>query len=250
MALQTRHVPDAHAPSSDAWSPLRRIVLGTCLGYSLQVWVPWNIGNLLQVDWPLTAFQRLGRWTIINVLGLPEHFVPSIWASNNLTNYAAAAAAAMLAAIGSIAWVLLDRRPRTYSRLFAWLHTVVRYLLAAEMLFYGWDKVLPGQFGRMTYGAGTDYLVHQVGQLSPRDLMWAFMEASRTYQVFAGALEMTSGALLLARASVPVGAALAIASLVNVLMLDIGYDVAVKFFAGQLLLMAVLVVAPYLSGPA
>jgi uncharacterized membrane protein YphA (DoxX/SURF4 family) len=104
---------------------------------------------------------------------------------------------AIVSAVLGIAWCVVDRRGMTHMQVFTWLHTAVRFSLAALMLMYGWHKVLPGQFGKFATGGGIDYLIHQVGQLPPRDLLWAFMEGSRLYQVFAGLVEVAGGLLLL-----------------------------------------------------
>ena len=197
--------PDAVPPA--AWSRAARVAFAFCCSYGLLVWLPWNIANLLGVQWPLiTVNDTLGRWPITHVLRLPEHFVPSFWASNSLPVVLAALVAAGLSLAAGAIWVILDPTPRDCSRAFAWLHAAVRYALAAEMLLYGWDKVLPGQFGRMSAGGGIDYLVHQFGQLPPRDLLWGFMEASRSYQVFTGCVEMAAGLLLLTRTTAAAGA--------------------------------------------
>jgi hypothetical protein len=100
----------------------------------------------------------------------------------------------------------------------------------------------------MANGAGTDYLMRQLGQLPPRDLLWTFMEASRPYQVSAGLVELAGGLLLLTRRTTIWGALISAAAMANVFLLDIGYDVIVKFLAGQILLLGVFVAAPYVKG--
>ena len=231
------------APSR--WSSLARFGLAVSAGYCAFVWIPWTLSFLSLAHWPFTALAAVGRWPITHVFRLPEHFVPSAWAANFLPHYLAAAVVAIGMSILAAAWIAIDRRAANYSRAFAWLHRIVRYMLGTILLMYGWHKILPGQFGRFAAGAGTDYLIHQVGQLPPRDLLWAFMEASRTYQVFTGVVEALSGLLLFSPSTAPFGALLALASLTNVFVVDVGYDVNVKFFAGQLLLMSLLVLVPY-----
>jgi len=209
------------------------------------LWLPLTLAVLGWFPAPFSKIEAIGRWPITHVLRFPEHFAPSPTAANYLPHYLASLIVALVSTAISIGWALANRRPASYSRAFVWTHTTVRYLLAALMLSYGWNKVMPGQFGRFAAGAGVDYLIHQVGQLPPRDLLWAFMEASRSYQVFTGLAELAAGLLLLMRSTAMVGALLSVAAITNVAMLDIGYDVAVKFLAGQMLLMALFVSVPY-----
>jgi hypothetical protein len=237
---------DRRAPASRAhdWSALSRVAFVVCCAYFLFVWVPWTLMILWGIQWPFSTLYAIGQWPITNVLHLPEHS-PSLTAADYLPNYLAALVVVVVSAAVAVVWALVDRRPANYSRPFVWQHTALRFMLAALLLSYGWHKVLPAQFGRFALGAGTDYFIHQVGQLPPRDLLWAFMEASRSYQVFTGLMECAAGLLLLTRRTAVLGALLGVADLTNVLMLNIGYDVSVKFFAGQMLLMALFVLAPY-----
>ena len=93
------------------------------------------------------------------------------------------------------------------------------------MLRDGWAKVLPGQFGP---GVDPIYLTQQVGQLTPSNLLWTFMGASRGYTIFAGIVETTGGVLLLTRRTATLGALISAAAMSNVLMLNLAYDVNVK----------------------
>ena len=124
----------------------------------------------------------------------------------------------------------LDRgRTKAHPRLFVWLHTLMRFLLGATMLWYGWAKVLPLQFA-MTL----DYMALEAAQHNPRDLLWAFMIGSRDYQIFTGFVEVAGGLLLLTRRTAMLGAIISMAAMANVLALDISYDEPIKFLAGQL----------------
>ena len=237
-ALQT--VSSDRQPAAE-WRFLTRIAFGFVCGYFVLVWVLWISGGLFGLSW----FLAVGRWPITHVLHLPEHFEPSLTAANYLPSYLATLILTLSSATLSIGWAVFDRRRPSHPQGFTWLHTAVRFLLAWFMLWYGWNKVLPGQFGRFSVGAGTDYLIHEVGQLPPRDLLWAFMDGSRPYQVFTGLTEVVGGLLLLTRRTAMVGALLSTAAMINVVMLDVGYDVSVKFVAAQILLMAVVVLTPY-----
>jgi hypothetical protein len=149
----------------------------------LLVWLPWCLGFFgVSFGW----WFDVGQWSITHILRLPEHFVDSPTAGNVLTHYVSTAVFVLVSTALATIWLAVDRRGITYPIAFVCAFVLARFLLAGYMMGYGWIKVLPAQFGRMASGAGTDYLMQQVGQLPPTDLLWAFMEASRPYQVFAG----------------------------------------------------------------
>lgn len=227
-------------------SLLSRFGTGFFCCYLVLVWLPWCLGLLGGV--PFGWWFAVGHWSITHVLRLPEHFVQFPTAANILTHYVSTAVFALASTAVAAIWLALDRRGTRHAVAYVWTFVVARFMLAAFMMGPGWVKVLPAQFGLMAYGAGTDYLMQQVGQLPPRDLLWAFMEASRPYQVCAGLVELAGGLLLLTRRTTMWGALISAAAMANVLMLDIGYDVIVKFLVGQILLLAVFVAAPYVKG--
>jgi hypothetical protein len=243
-----------HATPLDSSTALRRPDMswparfgtGLLWGYLLLVWWPWCLALLGGV--PFGWWFDIGEWGITHVLRLPEHFVDSPTAANVLTPYASTAVFVLVSTTLSAIWLALDRRGTRHAVAFVWAFVLARFTLAAFMMGYGWVKVLPAQFGLMTGGAGTDYLTQQVGQLPPRDLLWAFMEASRPYQIFTGLVELAGGVLLLTRRTTMWGAFTSVAAMVNVLALDVAYDLVVKFLAGQILLLAAVVAAPYVKG--
>jgi hypothetical protein len=75
-------------------------------------------------------------------------------------------------------------------------------------------------------------------------LLWTFMGASKSYNIFSGLGEMLGGLLLLTRRTTTLGALVSSAVLVNIVMLNFSYDVPVKLYSCHLLAMAVLLMAP------
>ena len=159
-----------------------------------------------------------------------------------LPDYVTFAVLALVSGAVATAWSVIDRRRQSYPRAFPWVYTAVRFVLAALLLWYGWGKILPGQFG---LGVDAIYLPRPVAGLTPMNLLWAFMGASRPYAIFAGLVEFTGGLLLLTRRTAMAGALLSTAALANVLMLDLAYDVNVKATAGVMLTMALFLLAPH-----
>jgi hypothetical protein len=82
-------------------------------------------------------------------------------------------------------------------------------------------------------------LATPLGDLLPMRLSWLFMGYSTPYQVFAGAMEFIAGMLLLFRPTVTAGLLLAMGAFLNVVMINLGYDVPVKVFSLKLFLSSV-----------
>jgi hypothetical protein len=146
----------------------------------------------------------------------------------------------VLSVIAAGVWTLLDRKRSQYVRLHEWLRVYVRFSLATAMLSYGADKVIQSQF----LPPGFDRLIQTFGEASPMGLLWTFMGASKSYNVFSGLAEMAGGLLLLTRRTTLLGALVCFAALSNVVMLNFSYDVPVKLYSLHLLAMAVFLAAP------
>lgn len=123
-----------------------------------------------------------------------------------------------------------------------WAHGGVRLLLAAAMLYYGFAKIVLGQFGVADMG---DALVTQ-GEMSPMGMLWRMVAFSPLFQVLGGVAEAGAALALLWRRSVPLGALIAAADMSLVLVLNLGYDVPVKKIATALLIMSIVVLAPWM----
>jgi uncharacterized membrane protein YphA (DoxX/SURF4 family) len=149
----------------------------------------------------------------------------------------------LLAACVTIVWSWIDRRS-SYVSLHEWLRLVVRLWLATFLISYGAGKVFPAQFPPPSLAR---YL-GTYGSSSPWGLLWTFMGVSRGYQFFTGALELTAGMLIVVPQLTTLGALLAIATMSNVLALNIGYDIHVKLFSAHLLVAALFLAAPDLHG--
>jgi uncharacterized membrane protein YphA (DoxX/SURF4 family) len=150
------------------------------------------------------------------------------------------AANVVIAAAGCALWTVLDRGSRGHPRLADALRTAIRFTLALSMFTYGFAKVFPLQFQPLEVPT----LLRTYGESSPMGLLWNFMAASRTYTVFAGWMEIVGGLLLCFRRTQLAGALWTAGVMANVFMLNLCYDVPVKLFSFQLLLLAIVVAAP------
>jgi hypothetical protein len=168
----------------------------------------------------------------------PEAWNGSVDTTFHYVQYAVWALLGLLVALGASP-LLRDRR--RHEQTARWFFVYLRYALAVAMIRYGAAKVVGNQFPLPSL----DTLVEPFGSASPMGLAWMFMGTSRWFKVFAGAVEMLGGVLLTVRRTALLGALLVVAVMSNVAAMNICYDVPVKTYALQLLLMACLIVVPH-----
>ena len=136
-------------------------------------------------------------------------------------------------------WSLRDRR-RGHAALHAWGWLAVRVLLAASMLEYGMTKVIPTQFPAPPLTA----LVTPAGEMTLSALLWTTIGSAPAYQIATGCVEVLAGVLLLLPRTVPVGALLALVSMVQVLLLNLTFDIGVKLVTAHLIVLALMLLVP------
>ncbi len=213
------------------------VVFGALLIY------PFPIDLLPRMDWLAkllrTPLVWATQWFGQTMLGIPGLAPADNGSGDRTFDYVQLLVFAILGAVGAIAWSALDRR-RSYPRLAAAARVVLRYSLAHAMLSYGFAKICRLQFGDLSPAA----LRTTVGECSPMGLLWRFMDYSAPYTVFGGLCEAIPGALLLWRRTAAIAAVMVIAVMTNVVMLNLSYDVSVKLYSTQLLVMAVLIALP------
>lgn len=146
----------------------------------------------------------------------------------------------VFAVAAAVVWSIAERKRLNYKRLHAWLRLLIRYTLAFTLFGYGFAKVFPLQFQPPHFYK----LTEQYSDFSPMGVLWSFMGASVPYIIFSGAAEVLGGLLLLARRTATLGAMISAAVLLNILVLNLCYDVPVKLYSANLLLMAAFLLAP------
>jgi len=146
----------------------------------------------------------------------------------------------VIAAAGTIVWSVLDRQRAGYRGLHGWLRLLVRYTLALTLFAYGFAKIAPLQFQPARFSR----LVEPYGEFSSMGVLWSFMGASLPYTMLAGSAEAIGGILLLFRRTTTLGALFSFGVLANVVALNFCYDVPVKLYSTNLLLMCVFLAAP------
>ena len=230
----------------------RDFVSAGFLRFAAIYWALWatpevlkQFSRLTTLLFPVSPYWRLWdpatRWVGTKLLGFAA---PAVWHDSGGGDlpYYWSLVIVQLTVAGATAtvWTLLSQGTRSSGRLGPALHNGLRFLLGVILLEYGAAKVIPVQFG----SPDPSVLATAFGNLPPFQLLWAFMGASPVYTFFAGLMELIPGMLLFFRRTATVGALLAAAALLNVLALNIGYDVPVKLQLLHLLAASAWVARP------
>ncbi|WP_265132178.1 hypothetical protein [Chryseobacterium oranimense] len=129
--------------------------------------------------------------------------------------------------------LLLKRR---FSRqiLFFSKEIVIVYL-AVVLMKYGLDKAFKAQF----YLPEPNILYSRFGNLDKDILFWSVMGTSRFYSISTGIVELLASLMIIFRKTRVLGLLISVGILVNILLINFGFDISVKFFSLILLSMAV-----------
>ena len=247
-------VPEAGPPAPARWSLAHRLLFRFAFCYFALYMAPEggrvdlisSIPGLFKVTrFYVNGWHALLPWIAIHVFhlsGRPTTYFPTGSGDTTLA-YIQNLCYVVFALAATVGWSAIDRRRRDYRALDAWLRIAVRYTLALTMFAYGFAKVYPLQFR----SPGPAKLIEPFGEFSPMGVLWTFMGASLAYVIFTGAVEVTGGVLLLFRRTTTLGALMSGGALLNVAALNYFYDVPVKLYSTNLLLMCLYLLAPDLG---
>jgi hypothetical protein len=250
----TAPVPAAELEPRVRWSLLTRVAFRFCaLYFTMYVLFTQMISSLLALPGngigvpPLESFsivQRVLNFVGVHILRIsyPISFRTS-GSGDKTVDWILAFTLLVVAAAGTVAWSILDRRRDNYVRLNAWFRLFLRLALATTMVSYGTAKAIPLQ---MPYPNLTR-LLEPYGNFSPMGVLWYSIGASRPYEMFAGTAELVAAVFLFVPALATLGALVALADCIQIFMLNMAYDVPVKLFSFHLILMSVVLLAPEAS---
>ena len=234
------------APETAAarWPHWQRVLFRFFFVYLLLQIAPWNWfgvvpgGEALGDAW-FRALDAAVRWANARAFHVADPLVgvngsgDTSWAWAQLQLYLVVATAVCAL------WSALDWRRQAYVRLAWWLRLVVRYYLATYCLSYGIIKL----FGLQMAFPTLSQLSTPLGDFLPMRLSWMFIGYSFKYQFFSGLAETAAGLLLLFRPTVTAGLFTATGAFLNVVMINMAYDVPVKMFASHLLFSCLFLLA-------
>jgi hypothetical protein len=233
--------PDAPAPAWPLWQ--RVLFRFFCVYFVLQI-EPWDWFRAIPgVALLLRPYDAAMDWAVrtgnARLFHIRETLVPMNGSGD--TSYAWARLCLILgiAAVACLVWTILDRRRAHYERPAYWLRLVVRYYIAMAALSYGIIKLFVLQ---MPFPA-LSQLATPLGDLLPMRLSWLFIGYSTPYEIFSGAMETVAGLLLLYRRTITAGLFAATGAFLNVVMINLAYDVPVKLYASHLLLSCLFLLA-------
>ncbi|MEV0075537.1 DoxX family protein [Nocardia neocaledoniensis] len=187
-----------------------------------------------------TALGPLTDWIGVHVFDVRVDYAVT-GSGDTAAKWVAVCSLIVVAVPVTAVWSVLDRRRPNYVRLFAWFRLLLRFTLVSALLLYGMIKVLPTQ---MSFNL--ERLVEPFGHMSPMAVLWAQSSLSEPYEIALGAAEVTAALLLILPLTAGLGAVLAVLVALQVVLVNLTFDVPVKLFALQVLLYAAILAAPHL----
>jgi hypothetical protein len=175
--------------------------------------VPWTGQHILHLEKPITIFPGGSGDTTFN------YVLQLLWIVFTLL------------ITGII--LVVDRKRPSYKQFNYWARIVMRYYLAYMLFVYGFIKVIKLQFPF----PDLNRLTETYGESSPMGLAWTFVGYSAGYDLFIGGAEVLAGVLLFFKRTTLLGALLSITVMANVCAMNFAYDIPVKIFSANLLLL-------------
>jgi hypothetical protein len=232
-------------PSETRWPLLKRVAFRFVFAYVVLYFVPFALDWLpfyaeaaekkYEVPWRLFV-----PWVGRHVLRLSYDITVFTNGSGDTTyDYVLMLCCITLAALATLVWSVLDGKRPDYEKLYQWLRLYVRFMLASLMINYGVSKVIPLQMP----APYLTRLIEPYGDSSPMGLLWTFIGASKSYEIFAGCAELLAGVLLVFPRTALLGALTGFAVSVQIFALNMCYDVPVKILSLHLVVMSALLIA-------
>lgn len=250
----TRFTPVADRPNETADTPARspgvvwplwqKILFRFFAVYWILQIAPWNWFRFFPgVSFILRPYYMAVDWAVrqgnAHLFHVREQLVPVNGSGDTSYAYAQLCLFLSLAATSAIVWTVLDRTRPNYARAAFWLRQIVRYYIAMAALSYGIIKLFVLQMPFPTLSN----LATPLGDFLPMRFSWLFIGYSTPYEFFSGAMEFVAGLLLLYRRTITAGLFAATGAFLNVVMINIAYDVPVKLYSSHLLIACLFLLA-------
>ncbi len=236
------------------WRPSTRVAFRFCVVYFglfcvLLTQIPFAllgvVGRMIGGQFALTAMSLLNpltSWVGSNLFGVNAVLHEDSGSGDQAAIWVLVFCILVLAIAASTVWTVLDRR-LSYPRLLAWFTLFLRLCLGGQMLFYGFAKLIPTQMPGPTLAQ----LLQPYGTLSPASVLWLQVGSSHPYEMALGAVEVIAGLLLFVPRTAVLGTMLSLASMAQVFLMNMTFDVPVKLLSFHLLLISLVLLAPYLD---
>jgi hypothetical protein len=145
----------------------------------------------------------------------------------------------LLALVGCIIWSLADSTRKEYNKLNYWFSLGVRYAIALNGISYGIIKMFHLQ---MPFPSLSQFAT-PLGDYLPMRFSWMFIGYSSMYQFFSGIIELLAAVLLVFRKTATLGVLVATGVFLNVMMLNLSYDIPVKINSISLVVLCLYLLA-------
>jgi hypothetical protein len=193
------------------------------------------------IMWQMSALAPVTEWIGRHVFGVDAVLHPVSRSGDQTAMWVFTFTLLVVAIVTTVLWSVLDRRRTHYRRLHAWFMVFLRMCVGGPLLYFGAVKVIPVQ---MPAPPLTE-LLRPYGQLRPNWVLWLQVGSSYPYEIALGAVEIAAGVLLFIPRTATLGALLALASMAQVFLLNMTFDVSVKILSFHLLLLSLVLLAPH-----
>ena len=235
------------APQNVQWPLWKKLLFRFFFIFISLYLVPWTWldGILVKIkaEWLTKWYSDAEDWAVRlandKIFHIKKVLVPVAGSGDTSWGWAQLYLFLSLGVVGCVVWSLIDHRRKNYVRLDYWLCLFTRYYLALVAFSYGIIKIFMLQMPFPNLSMQATYL----GDLLPMRLSWLFMGYSGPYQFFSGAMEVLTGILLLFRRTATLGTLFAAGVFLNVMVMNLSYDIPVKIFSMRLELFSLFLIA-------
>lgn len=211
-----------HTNASSEWRSYEKI--------ALRFFVIYFIIQAVPLDWKFYRELFSLQWNVYDLFSLTK-YAPQFF---SLEGYANWIVAALLAAVGTVAWINIERKEVNYDQLYYGLRVILRYRLAIGIIGYGFIKLFPLQIPYPSLSnLHTNY-----GDFFAWKIYFHTVGVTQGYEIFLGAVEILAGILLFFRKTVTFGAGLIIGFVGNVLAANIAYEAGEQVYSAYLVVIA------------
>jgi hypothetical protein len=237
------------APTLPRWNPLTRVAFRFCVVYFTAYILTTQMFNSLvrlPFQWRIPPpgsfgwFRSWVSWIATDVIGFSAPLTQFSGSGDKPIDYAQAFGLLCVAGIVTLLWSAVDRRRQSYVSAHKWFRLFLRFALAGTWISYGMVKAFPLQ---MSYPAFTR-LLEPYGHFSLMGVLWAQIGASPAYERFTGIFEVSAAVLLMIPGLTLAGSVVSLIAAVSIFLLNMTYDVPVKFFSLHLILMSLVLLGP------
>ena len=166
------------------------------------------------------------------------HYTPRFTGQNQ--NYIDWIIAAVIAAIGTLAWQYAEKKERRWidnDKLYYWFRTIIRYRLAIGVFAYGFIKLFPV----MSPYPSISNLNTEYGYYTDWKIFALSLGVVPGYESFLGLVEVLAAALLLYRRTASIGAFILLFFIGNIFFSNLAYDGGEYMYSFYLFTLAVAV---------